>query len=213
MQIMPLARLSLAALAIIGLLGAGACLGEPATALAQAKLAEPATPRAAPAIRPDRSRDIEFLFGALKAAPDATAAKAVESRILSLWLVSGSDTADLLMSRAKTAADEKDLDLAIRLLDAVVDLRPGYVEGWNRRATLQFLKKDYGRSLADIRQVLVREPRHFGALVGLGSILQELGEDKFALEAFRRAVDVHPHLERVRELLPALVEKVEGRPI
>lgn len=210
---MRLARVALSTLVTTGFLAVGAHVGEPAPALAQARQAEPPTPRPAPAIRPDRSRDIEFLFGALKAAPDATAAKAVEHRILAFWLASGSDTADLLMSRAKTAADEKDLDLAIRLLDAVVELRPGYIEGWNRRATLQFLKKDYGRSLADIRQVLVREPRHFGALVGLGSILQDIGEDKFALEAFRRAVEVHPHLERVRELIPALIEKVEGRPI
>ena len=66
------------------------------------------------------------------------------------------------MSRVKTAIEAKDTKLAIELLDAVVELKPDYVEAWNRRATLYFVNKDYGKSLADLRQVLAREPRHFG---------------------------------------------------
>jgi Tfp pilus assembly protein PilF len=76
--------------------------------------------------------------------------------------------------------------------------RPEYVEAWNRRATIHFRNKDYGKSLADIRQVLAREPRHFGALTGLGVIMQEFNEDKLALEAFRKALAVNPHLSKCR---------------
>ena len=167
-------------------------------------------PRAA---RGDRTKNLDFLFEALKAAPDADAAKLVESRIWALWFASGSDTADLLMSRVKTAVESKDAKLAIELLDSVVALRPDYVEGWNRRATLHFVNKDFGRSLADIRQVLAREPRHFGALTGLGVIMQEFGEEKLALEAFRKAIAVNPHLQRVPDFIKTLTEKVEGRDI
>src|SRR5215468_5959336 len=67
-------------------------------------------PRAA---RGDRTKNLDFLFEALKAAPDADSAKLVESRIWALWFTSGSDTADLLMGRVKTATDEKDNNLAI----------------------------------------------------------------------------------------------------
>jgi tetratricopeptide (TPR) repeat protein len=161
----------------------------------------------------DRSRNIEFLFGALKAAPDAEAAKLVENRIMALWLASGSDTADLLMSRVKAAIDEKDFDLAVQLLDSIVEIKPDYVEAWNRRATVHFMKKNFGQSIADIRQVLAREPRHFGALAGLGMIMQEIGEEKRALEIFRRALDVHPHLPRIPDLIKTLTEKVDGRDI
>src|SRR3954463_9227304 len=161
----------------------------------------------------DRARNLDFLFGALKAAPDADSAKLVEGRIWALWVASGSDTADLLMTRAKTAADEKDANLAARLLDSVIELKPDYIEAWNRRATLHFANKDYGSSLADIRQVLAREPRHFGALTGLGVIMQELGEEKLALEAFRRALAVNPHLQKVPDFVKSLIEKVEGRDI
>lgn len=167
-------------------------------------------PRAA---RGDRTKNLDFLFEALKVAPDADSAKLVENRIWALWFASGSDTCDLLMTRVKTANDEKDLKLALQLLDAVIELKPDYTEAWNRRATIHFANKEYGKSLADIRQVLAREPRHFGALTGLGVIMQELGEDKLALEAFRRALAVNPHLAKVPEFVKSLTEKVEGRDI
>ena len=163
--------------------------------------------------RGDRIKNLDFLFEALKAAPDADSAKLVEGRIWSLWLASGSDTTDLLMTRVKTAQDAKDTKLAIRLLDAVVEMRPDYIEAWNRRATLHFANKDYGKSAADIRQVLAREPRHFGALTGLGVIMQEFGQEKLALEAFRRALAVNPHLQKVPDFVKTLTEKVEGRDI
>jgi len=161
----------------------------------------------------DRAYNLDTLFEALKIAPDDASAKAIEDRIWALWMVSGSDTCNLLMGRAKAAADGKDYGLAIKLLDAVVELRPDYAEGWNRRATVYYLQKDYSHSLADIREVLAREPRHFGALSGLGAILQEIGDDKHALEAYRRALAIDPHLEHVGEVVKTLTEKVEGRAI
>jgi tetratricopeptide (TPR) repeat protein len=160
-----------------------------------------------------RGQDIEFLFGALKAAPNPQAAKAVEGRIWALWMISPSDTATLLMSRVRAAVEAKNIDLAVRLLDSIVVLRPDYVEAWNRRATLHYMLKDFTRAIEDIRQTLAREPRHFGALAGLGLIMQELGEDKRALEVYRKAIEVNPHLPRIPDLIKSLTEKVEGRDI
>lgn len=161
----------------------------------------------------DRLRNLDFLFGALKAAPNEESAKAIEERIWAVWMVSPSDTTNLLMSRVRTAVEQKDADLALKLLDGIVKIKPDYVEAWNRRATLYYMKKDYGRALADIREVLRREPRHFGALSGLGLILQDIGDDKRALDAYRRALDVYPRLQRIPELVKDLQQKVEGRDI
>jgi Flp pilus assembly protein TadD len=75
------------------------------------------------------------------------------------------------------------------------------------------MQKDYGHAVADIAQVLAREPRHFGALFGLGLIMQEFGEDARALQAFREAAAVHPHLKKLPELIKTLSQKVDGRDI
>ncbi len=163
--------------------------------------------------RGDRTRNLDFLFGALKAAPDAESAKQVENRIWALWMASGSDTANLLMTRAKSAIDSNDLDLAIQLLDALVKIKPDYIEAWNRRATIHYMRKEFGQSMQDIRQVLRLEPRHFGAMSGLGMILQEFGDEKHALDVFRRALEVNPHLPKIEEMIKSLTEKVEGRDI
>jgi Flp pilus assembly protein TadD len=75
------------------------------------------------------------------------------------------------------------------------------------------MKKDYSNSLSDIRHVLANEPRHFGALAGLGTILEEVGDDKHALEAYRKALAVHPYLKGVSEHVKSLTDKVQGRDI
>jgi len=173
----------------------------------------PEAPAKLPKVGADRTRGLDFLFGALKAAPDEASARHVEARIWAQWMQTPSDTAALLMTRAKAAMDAKNIDIALKLLDSVVKLRPDYVEAWNRRATLYYLKSDYRHSLEDIQQVLIREPRHFGALAGLGMIMQDIGDDKRALDAFRKALAVNPHLEKVPELVKSLTEKVEGRDI
>jgi tetratricopeptide (TPR) repeat protein len=157
----------------------------------------------------ERNRNIDYLFGALKAAPDDASAKAVEDRIWAVWSSAGGDTANLLMSRAKKASDGQDYDLAIRLLSAAIEIRPDFTEAWNRRATVYFLQKDYTNSMADIAHVLTREPRHFGALAGMGVIMLEIGDERHALEAYRKALEVYPRLKGMQEKVKTLTDKVE----
>src|SRR5258708_20159535 len=170
----------------------------------------PEAPSKLPKVGADRGRGLDFLFGALKAAPDEASAKHVEARIWATWMQTPSDTAALLMLRAKAAMDAQQMDVALKLLDAVVKLRPDYVEAWNRRATLFYLNNDYAHSLAHIRQVLVREPRHFGALAGLGMIMQDIGDAKRALEPFRKAVGINPPLEEAPGVDKILSQEVQA---
>ena len=170
-------------------------------------------PSKLPQVGGDRTKNLDLLFKALKAAPSEPVAKAIETRIWAVWAVSRSDTTMLLMTRVKTAVEKHDIDLALKLLDAIVKVKPDYVEAWNRRATIYFMKKDYGRALADIRQVLKREPRHFGALSGMALILQEIGDDAHALDVYRHVLTIYPKIERVPELVKKLEHKVEGRDI
>jgi tetratricopeptide (TPR) repeat protein len=161
----------------------------------------------------ERNSNLDFLFGALKVAPDDASAKAVEDRIWAVWTSAGDDTTNLLMSRAKKAADEQEYDLAVRLLSAIIEIKPDFTEAWNRRATVYFLEKDYVNAMADIAKVLSREPRHFGALAGLGLILQDTGDEKRALAAYRKALEVYPRLKGIDERVKTLTQKVEGQHI
>src|ERR1700744_4877971 len=203
-------RFRLAIIVLAAIIGA-----TPATSFAQDPKQKklPDAPSKLPKVPAAKTRGLDCLFGALKAAPDEASAKHVEGRIWAIWLQTPSDTVALLMTRAKTAMEAQNSDVALKLLDAVIKLRPDYVEGWNRRATLYYLRNDYAHSLSDIEQVLAREPRHFGALAGLGMIMQDIGDDKRALDAFRRALAVNPHLDKVPDLVKTLSEKVEGSDI
>ena len=173
----------------------------------EAKRRAPAPPKL------DRAQRLSALFEALKAAPSAQAAQAVESRIEAMMMQSGSDTADLLMVRARTVIEAKDYDLSLQLLDSIVELSPDFTEAYAQRATVHYLKKDVYRSLTDLRVVVSREPRHFAALAGLGVILQDIGEDKRALDAYRRAVQANPHIKGIQQIIKRLEVKVEGREI
>lgn len=167
------------------------------------------TPEAAPV---GRAAELDELFKTLKTATSAEAARAAERSISAIWLDSGSPSVDLLMNWAIRAMSDKDYPVALDFLDRVVTMKPDYVEGWNKRATVYYLVDDYGKSIADIERVLAIEPRHFGALAGLGTILRDLDENEKALVVYRRLLEIDPHMDDVRKVVDKLTsEGVDGR--
>ncbi len=157
-----------------------------------------------------RKRRIDDLFARLADASDETEAQAITQRLDRLWLQSGSATADLLTSRALTAMAGNEHSVAEELLDKVVTLRPDWPEGWNQRATLHYLDNDDVTSMADIGHVLLLEPRHFGALSGMGFILHRNGDDKAALTVLRKAAAINPQNKEINALIEQLTPDVEG---
>ena len=156
-----------------------------------------------------RDAHLDALFARLSM-EDANDWEHVQNEINSIWNDSGSDSMNLLARRADKAMAAKDYDTALLHLDDLTRLAPDFAEGWNKRATLFFLQEDYGPSLEDIAHTLRLEPRHFGALSGLGIILDRLGDSAGALEAFRRAYRLHPNLEGAQEGIKKLTREVEG---
>lgn len=163
----------------------------------------------APVLTPQASLD--SLFTKLAAAQTPGEAQTITTAIERLWLRSGSDTADLLMGRALGAMAANKRDMALKLLDQIVELEPDWAEGWNKRATLRFLENDDAGSVADIAHVLVLEPRHYGALAGLGQILQRNGQEKRALQVYRRTLEVDPQMGDIRKMVDKMIPEVEGR--
>ncbi len=154
---------------------------------------------------------LDSLFDRLAVAQNEQNAELLESAVWQIWLRSGSDTIDVLMQQTIKAMNDERLDAALAILDSIVELRPDYAEGWNKRATVLYIRQQYDASLRDIKKVLELEPRHFGALSGMGLINRAQGNGKEALEAYRKAISIHPFLTGVDQLIKELEVEVEGQ--
>jgi tetratricopeptide (TPR) repeat protein len=161
----------------------------------------------------DRPKMLAQLYEQLGKAKNASAAKPIMQAIEELWAVSGSDTVDLLMSRAAKFAKDADTDLSLAILDAVVDIAPQEAEVWHLRATVHVLKGEPARALSDLRRSLNLDAKNYRAINDLGIVLEQLGAKKEALEAYRRALAVNPFLDDARKAVEQLTRDVEGQDI
>ncbi len=166
-----------------------------------------------PTTAQERDRILANLYALLATAETEETAGRVANAIERIWLFSGSDTVQLLMERAAKALKEKNSALAIKLLDAVVDLAPDYAEGWNRRAYVHYTDQAIERALGDLRRTLALEPNHFKALEGLGQIMKDLDRKPAALEVFRRLLEVHPYASGVKQAVEELAREIDGQGI
>lgn len=139
-------------------------------------------------------------FLQLRQTASSIEAERLDQMIWQRWGDAGSRHARQLLGEASKALALGDVEPAIELLDRAVSQDPGFAEAWNRRATILFMIGRHVASIADIERVLVLEPRHYGALAGLGQVLMQLDEPEGALIAFEAALAINPHLERIRRL-------------
>jgi len=181
-----------------------------AAAPTRAEIQESA-PILTPRIIADMSLD--DLFARLKENADSAAGGRIEQEILRRFAHSGSATADLLLSWAVEAMDQKNYQLALDVLDQIIVIKPDFAEAWNKRATVYYLTDDYSASLSDIRATLALQPRHFGALAGLGAILESLDRNEEAIRVFKRALEINPRLEQVKATLEKLEKEAAGSAI
>ncbi len=152
------------------------------------------------------------LFAELQTAGDENWLS-IEEQIWAEWSNSGSPAMDLLLARGRAEMDAGALKAAIDDFTVVVENAPDFAEGWNARATAYFMADLYGPSVADIAHVLTLEPRHFGALAGLGAILEQTGDLKQAKAAFEAALAIHPFRPDLREAVDRLEAALQGSTI
>ncbi|MDX2288719.1 MAG: tetratricopeptide repeat protein [Hyphomicrobiaceae bacterium] len=160
-----------------------------------------------------RAQALGNLYALLATAPDQATATEIATTIEGLWRLSYSDTVAVLLDRAAQVQSENRTELAIKLLDAVVELAPDFADGWYRRAILHYGQNDFARALGDLRRALALEPNHFRAMEGLAQVLREAGQKKGALEAYRQVMGVHPFIQGGEETLRELEREVEGQGI
>lgn len=137
----------------------------------------------------------------------------IEDAIWLEWSRSGSPTMDLLLTQGREALEREEYDLAIGHLSALIDHAPEFAEGYNARATAFFQLGMYGPAMEDIRHVLELNPRHFAALTGLAVMLEEMGREAEALDAYRAVHRLHPHRPNVQEAIERLEHAVLGKRI
>ena len=160
-----------------------------------------------------RAQRLDALFALLKTAKDQDEADAITGDIWKIWMQSGSADMDARMERAAKLMAHGLLQPALGALDEIIAADAKWAEAWNKRATVLFLLGEYDRSLADIERVLALEPRHFGALAGIGMIRMGKGDLREALAAFRRALAVNPFLKERLGLIPALEKQLGQQPL
>ena len=205
------ARSLFASLAIAAILaGASAWADEPPAApqakpdgqAPQAKHDEP--PEKTPA------EERADLYARLAESKDADETAGIVTQLLHSYSESGSDTADLLLKRARQAIGVENYADALKILDATVALQPDWAEGWNARATVRYLDDDYKGSMADIAQTLKREPKHLGALMGMGMILEAREKREDALKIYERVLEIAPHWRNAQEAADKLKAALAG---
>lgn len=160
-----------------------------------------------------RAERVDKLFSDLKRERNEKAAERIANQIYLVWSDSGSASIDLMMQWSQKAIQEQKFDVALDFLDEIVTLQPDFAEGWNRRATVHFMMKNYGKSMADIDKTLELEPRHFGAISGLAQIMADTGRKEQALRAWQSVLDIYPMLRNAQDQVAALSEELAGERI
>ena len=175
---------------------------QPASPAPQTKQGEP------PAKTPAEERT--GLYARLAASKDADETEGIITLLLHSYSESGSDTGDLLLQRARHAIGVEQYADALKILDQTIALLPDWAEGWNARATVRYLDDDYNGSMADIAQTLKREPRHIGALMGMGMILEAREKREDALKVYERVLEIAPHWKNAEEAADKLKKALAG---
>lgn len=150
------------------------------------------------------------LFDKLLACPDLAAAERIEAAIWNVWMYDDHEGAELALERACADIAGRRYDLAETRLAILLRRRPDWAEAWNKRATLYYVMERDDESVVAIHRTLEIEPRHFGAMCGLGEILRSQGDIDGARLAFSMALRVHPLLDGVRQ---TIVEMQASTPI
>jgi len=154
--------------------------------------------------------DVPPLVRTLHDPDEETRAEAQEA-LWQIWARSGDAEVDALYRKGIDEMTAGDLERAIATFTRIIEIKPDFAEGWNKRATLYFLTGELRKSLADCDEVIKRNPYHFGALAGYAQIYIRLEQYERALEYARKALEINPNLEGMRRAIDALEEAIEER--
>lgn len=166
----------------------------------------------APARADQTDRQLGSLFSKLQQAKELSQAQVIENRIWKIWHVHDDPQVDRQMAVGIISMQQGALKKSLAAFDRVVEMAPDFAEGWNKRATVYYMMRRYSASVADIQRTLDLEPRHFGALSGLGLIFDAIGNGEAAVKVWERALNIHPNMLGIRTRMQELKRELTGPP-
>jgi len=157
--------------------------------------------------------ELDGLFGQLKSSISYQEAAPIEQAIWQIWTVRGNPEVDKAMAYGIAAMNAGALRVSAMSFDRVIQLAPDFAEGWNKRATVYYMMGRFDESVSDIQRTLVLEPRHFGALSGMGLIYDSLGKSSAAVKIWERALSIYPQMPGIRDRVEEIHRAMKGKPI
>jgi tetratricopeptide (TPR) repeat protein len=154
--------------------------------------------------------DVQYLMNSLRDEKENVRNQA-EQAIQRIWSRSGNSAIDAMFTRGVREMYERNFVRAISTFTEIIKAKPDFAEGWNKRATLYFITREYNKALADCDEVIKRNPHHFGALAGFGQIYLELDQPEKALDYFQKALNINPNLVVVVNTMNKIERILKGR--
>jgi len=142
--------------------------------------------------------------------PDPMANQMAEHALWSIWFRSGKELAKGHLCRGSQSLEQRDFENARKHFTAAIDADPSFAEAYNQRAIVEYLSERYPQSIADCQKALQHMPCHFGAWAGMGHCQAHLGQMRTAMESYKRALEINPHLECVAEAVRHISQRIEG---
>ncbi len=152
---------------------------------------------------------LDGLFTRLQATGDVNEAQVIIQKIWFIWYQHENREIEYLMEQGEVSMRRSDYEDAVNIYSRIISMDPDFAEGWNRRATIHYLMGEYDLSTQDVEKTLALEPRHFGALSGQGLIYLRQDKPEQALEYFRQALEVNPHMSNIRQNLESLEKETD----
>lgn len=152
---------------------------------------------------------LDQLFDQLREAEPQQVAR-IEGQIITEFGRSGSASMDLLRKRGEDALEAADFNVAVEHFTALIDHAPDFAEGYHGRATAYYNLGLMGPAIDDLRQTLVLQPRHLGAMTGVAVVLEELERPEDALEIWQQLADFSPADAEIAAMIERLTTQLAG---
>ena len=157
--------------------------------------------------------ELDQLFNTLSQSETLEEANATITNIWQIWRTDTEDSVNIqMMRRGIGFMEQGDYINAEAMFTRIINRDSGFMEAWNKRATIRFMRGDLEGSVDDINEVLKREPRHFGALSGLGMINIQRGDLQSALQNYQDILAINPLSPDANSLILEIKLKLRGDP-